>query len=59
MKKMFKNYNLTDNEVLEIIKKYDNLINSYSKINGAINEDLKQNITLEIYIVLTKNREKS
>ena len=57
---MFNNYNLTDEEVLEIIKKYENLINKYSRLytNGPIDEDLKQEIIIKIYMVLTKNREK-
>ena len=57
---MFNNYNLTDEEVLEIIEKYENLINKYSRLytNGPIDEDLKQEIIIKIYMVLTKNREK-
>lgn len=57
---MFNNYNLTDKEVLEIIEKYENLINKYSRLytNGPIDEDLKQEIIIKIYMVLTKNREK-
>lgn len=55
---MFKNFNMTDDEVMEIINEYDNLINKYSRINGNIDEDLKQEITIEIYKTLTKNREK-
>lgn len=55
---MFKNFNMTDDEVMEIIHTYDNLINKYSKINGKIDEDLKQEITVEIYKTLTKNRER-
>lgn len=54
----FNNYNLSDEDVLGIIEKYDNLINLYSEINGSINEDLKQEIVIAIYISLTKNREK-
>lgn len=57
---MFNNYNLTDEEVLEIIEKYENLINKHSRLytNGPIDEDLKQEIIIKIYMVLTKNREK-
>ncbi len=55
---IFKNFNMTDDEVMEIIYTYDNLINKYSKINGKIDEDLKQEITVEIYKTLTKNRER-
>ena len=57
---MFNNYNLTDEEVLEIIEKYENLINKYSRLytNGPIDEDLKGEIIEKIYKILTKNREK-
>ncbi len=55
---IFKNFNMTDDEVMEIISTYDNLLNRYSKINGKVDEDLKQEITKEIYITLTKNRER-
>ena len=55
---MFKNFDLSDDEVLEIVTKYENLINKYSKVNGEIDEDLKQEIILNIYKSLTKNREK-
>lgn len=54
---IFRDFNMTDNEVMEIIYEYDNLINKYSRINGRVDEDLKQEITIEIYKTLTKNRE--
>lgn len=55
---MFKNFNLSDDEVLRIIEEYGNLINKYSYINGEINDDLRQEIILNIYKDLTRNREK-
>jgi len=55
---MFNNFNLSDEDVIEILNKYDNLISKYSKINGIVNEDLKQEIIIYLYINLTKNREK-
>ena len=55
---MFNDFNLSDDEVEDIILAYDNLLNKYSRINGEIDEDLKQEISIEIYITLTKNREK-
>ena len=58
MKMIFRNFNLSDDEVMEIIYTYDNLLNKYSKINGRIDEDLKQEIKLQIYKTLTKNRER-
>lgn len=53
---MFKNFNLSDKEVLDIIEQYENLINKYSKINEQIDEDLRQEIILNIYKNLIKNR---
>lgn len=57
---MFNSYDLTDEEVLHIIDKYENLINKYSRLysNGPIDEDLRQEIILKIYVILTQNREK-
>ena len=55
---MFKNFNMSDDEVLTIIKEYENLINKYSYINGEIDDDLRQEIILYIYKDLTRNREK-
>lgn len=52
------NYNMSDDEVMEIIYKFNNLITKYSRINNVINEDLKQEIIIEIYKTLTKNRKK-
>ena len=43
---MFKNFNMTDDEVMEIINEYNNLINKYSRINWNIDKDLKQEITI-------------
>ena len=45
---IFKNFNMTDDEVMEIIYTYDNLWNKYSKINVRIDEDLRQGKTVEI-----------
>ena len=57
---MFNNYDLSDDDVIEIINKYENLINKYSRPspNDSIDEDLKSEIIEKIYRVLTKNREK-
>ncbi len=56
---MFNSYDLKDEEVLHIIEKYENLINKYSRLytNGPIDEDLRQEIILKIYVTLTQNRE--
>lgn len=55
---MFNNFNLTDEQVLYIIKKYKNLINYNCWIDGKFDEDLKQEIVINIYTTLTKNRKK-
>lgn len=57
---MFNNYNLTDEEIIEIINKYANLINKYSRIypRGPIDEDLRGEIIEKMYRILTSNREK-
>ena len=55
---MFNEFNLSDDDVLGIIKEYENLINKYSYINGEIDDDLRQEIILNIYKDLTRNREK-
>lgn len=57
---MFRNYNLSDDEVVEIIEKYKNLINKYSKLypGGPVDEDLRGEIIEKMYRVLTINRER-
>lgn len=55
---MFNNFSLDDEDVIEILEKYGNLIDKYSKIEGKINEDLRGEIVLKIYKSLTKNRKK-
>ena len=53
---MFNNFDLNDKEILKIISDYKNLINKYSVINNVEDEDLKQEIYLLIFKVLSKNR---
>lgn len=55
---MFNNFNLEDDEIIEIIKQYEPFINKECIINGVLNEDLKQEICIKIYKSLTKNRKK-
>ena len=57
---MFRNYNLSDDEVVEIIEKYKNLINKYSKLypGGPVDEDLRGEKIEKMYRVLTINRER-
>lgn len=53
---MFNNFNLTDEEILYLFEKYDPLINKESKIKFQFDEDLKQEIKLYLYKILTKGR---
>lgn len=57
---MFNNYNLSDDDVIEIINRYENLINKYSRItkDDPIDEDLRAEIIKKIYTALTKNRKR-
>ena len=57
---MFNNYNLSDDDVIEIINRYENLINKYSRItkDEQIDEDLRAEIIKKIYTALTKNRKR-
>lgn len=57
---MFNNYNLSDEDVVEIINRYENLINKYSRItkDDPIDEDLRAEIVKKIYTSLTKNRKR-
>lgn len=56
---MFKNYDLSDGDVLGIIEKYDDLITRYSIINNVVSESLKTEIITTIYLKLTRNRKKN
>lgn len=53
---IFNNFTLTDNEVMAIIDKYQNLIKKYCKINMQFDEDLYQEIVFNIFKTLTRNR---
>lgn len=55
---MFNKFNLKDDEVIKIIQDYKPLIIEKSIINNRIDEDLMQEIELEIFKTLTKNRKK-
>ena len=48
---MFNNYNLTDDDVIGILNKYENLINKYSILypGGPMDEDSKGEIIEKIY----------
>ena len=55
---VFNNYTLTDGEVLNIIEQSIDVINRNAKINGIIDEDLKQEMIVGIYEQLTSGRRK-
>lgn len=55
---MFNDFNLSDEEVIHIIDRYTNLINSKSYIKERFDEDLQQEIKIFIFKILTKNRKK-
>ena len=53
---MFNEFNLSDEEIIKIIKDYKPLIINASIINGGYDEDLAQEIKIEIYKNLRRNR---
>lgn len=55
---MFNNVNLSNEEILKIIKDYEGVIVSKSTINFKYDEDLRQEINLLIFKTLSKNRKK-
>ncbi len=55
---MFNEFNLADEEVMKIIKDYNPLIIRQSTLINGFDEDLKQEIELEIFRTLTRNRKK-
>lgn len=55
---MFNEFKLKDKEVIKIVNDYKPLILKESTLNKGIDEDLMQEIELEIFRALTKNRKK-
>ena len=55
---MFNNFELSDEEIIRIIKDYNPLIIRKSIINDRIDEDLTQEIKVAIFRKLSKNRKK-
>ena len=53
---MFNEFNLSDDEIIKIIKDYKPLIINASIINDRYDEDLAQEIQIEIFRYLSKNR---
>lgn len=52
----FNNYNLTNDQVSKILDDFENIIRKKATINGKRNEDCEQEIKIQIYKSLTKNR---
>ncbi len=55
---LFNNYNLTHNEVCKILCNFENIINAKTSKLGDYKEDCMQEIKIQIYKTLTKNRRK-
>ncbi len=55
---LFNNFSLSDDEVCKIIKQFESSIRKKSYVFGKHNKDCEQEIRLQIYKVLTKNRKK-
>jgi len=53
---MFNNFDLSDEEIIKILKDYNSLILSKSFINNKFDEDLYQEIRIRIFKILSKNR---
>lgn len=53
---MFNNFDLSDFEIMKIIERYNPLISKIAKINYKFDEDLCQEIKLNIWKELSKNR---
>lgn len=54
--KKFNNYSLTDEEVTKILEEFKSDIRFNSIIYGKVDEDCEQEIRIQIYRSLTKNR---
>ena len=52
----FNNYSLTDDEVTKILEEFKKDIRLHSIIYGKVDEDCEQEIRIQIYKTLTKNR---
>ncbi|MCI8760950.1 MAG: hypothetical protein HFJ34_07595 [Clostridia bacterium] len=55
-KEIFNNFTLTDEEVMNIIDTYQNLIKRHCKVSMKFDEDLYQEIVFNIFKTLTRNR---
>ena len=58
-KRLFNNFNLTNKEIEKILKEFDSeKKTAVKKITGKQNQDYEQNIRLEIFKSLSRNRKK-
>ncbi len=55
---IFNGYKLTDNEVSKILMDFANVIKAKTLKLGDYKEDCEQEIKIQIYKTLTKNRKK-
>lgn len=55
---MFNEFNISNEEILKILESYNPLILDNSKINFKFDEDLYQEIRLNVFKELSKNRKK-
>lgn len=53
---IFNNYNLTDGEVSKILMDFKNVIKAKTSNLGGYKEDCEQEIKMQIYKILIKNR---
>lgn len=53
---LFNNFNLSNEEIENVLQQMDHFITQNSFINAKFNEDLKQEIYFRIFITLSKNR---
>lgn len=55
---LFNNFNLTNEEIESVLSQIEKFIDGNCYVNGKFNDDLKQDIYLNIFITLSKNRKK-
>ena len=55
---IFNNYSLSNNEINNILIQIDKRIEAKCYIDGTLDEDLKQIISIKIFRALSKNRKK-
>lgn len=58
-RQIFNGFYLEDDEILSVISQSMSIINKNAKINGVIDEDLKQEMVMAIYEQLTHAKRKN